>query len=222
MPSAISVAVVGGDRHLVLGLAALGLTVAHHVQDPRDLPASDPSNVVLVVAAGSSALEACRRVQIRWPGARVVVADPDGAELFPELLRRGVVGLVVSEDVEHIQLAVWCAARDASLIPAGAARALAETVLKGWTAHHNRYGLTGTELTVWRLAGGGLTNREIADRLGRMVATVRTHLQHLHAKLGTRSRAELVERWREWPQSDAASDSPDDSSSALGRSRPRH
>ena len=56
----------------------------------------------------------------------------------------------------------------------------------GWDA------LTPMESEVVELAGTGLVNREIAERLFITVATVKTHLVHAYAKLGLRSRSELV------------------------------
>lgn len=51
------------------------------------------------------------------------------------------------------------------------------------------FGITGRELDVLTLLSGGLHNREIAERLTTGVRTVATHVEHLLAKLGQRSRA---------------------------------
>jgi predicted ATPase/class 3 adenylate cyclase/DNA-binding CsgD family transcriptional regulator len=56
----------------------------------------------------------------------------------------------------------------------------------GWT------GLTPTEQQVVALVAQGLTNPEIAERLLMGRATVKTHLAHIFAKLGVRTRAELA------------------------------
>ncbi len=55
----------------------------------------------------------------------------------------------------------------------------------GWEA------LTRTELEVATLAGEGLTNREVAERLYISPRTVETHMTHVFAKLGLSSRLEL-------------------------------
>jgi DNA-binding NarL/FixJ family response regulator len=52
--------------------------------------------------------------------------------------------------------------------------------------------LTTTEAKVARLAAAGKRNKEIADELFLSVRTVETHLSHVYAKLGVRSRTELV------------------------------
>ena len=52
--------------------------------------------------------------------------------------------------------------------------------------------LTPTELEVVRLAAAGLTNPAIGERLFISRGTVKTHLQHVFAKLGMHTRAELA------------------------------
>src|SRR5262249_29825060 len=54
--------------------------------------------------------------------------------------------------------------------------------------------LTPTEEQVVALVAEGLTNPEIGARLLMGRATVKTHLEHVFAKLGVRSRAELASR----------------------------
>jgi DNA-binding CsgD family transcriptional regulator len=51
--------------------------------------------------------------------------------------------------------------------------------------------LTPTEARVARLAGDGLSTREVAAEMGISPRTVDTHLASLYGKLGVTSRAEL-------------------------------
>ncbi len=55
----------------------------------------------------------------------------------------------------------------------------------------DRYGLTPRECEVARLVGEGLTNREIAERLGVSSFTVRNHCERLFAKLGVPCRSRV-------------------------------
>ncbi|GAA3779237.1 response regulator transcription factor [Plantactinospora mayteni] len=52
--------------------------------------------------------------------------------------------------------------------------------------------LTGREVEVLTLIGGGLSNDEIAIALTISIKTVKTHITHLMAKLAVRDRAQLV------------------------------
>ncbi|WP_328400816.1 LuxR C-terminal-related transcriptional regulator [Streptomyces sp. NBC_00390] len=52
--------------------------------------------------------------------------------------------------------------------------------------------LTGRESVVAALVAEGLTNREIASRLGLAASTVSTHLDHVRDKLGMRSRTQIA------------------------------
>jgi DNA-binding CsgD family transcriptional regulator len=56
----------------------------------------------------------------------------------------------------------------------------------GWEA------LTPTELDVARLAADGLTNPAIGERLFISRGTVKTHLEHVYAKVGVRNRPALA------------------------------
>jgi len=57
--------------------------------------------------------------------------------------------------------------------------------------------LTQTEAKIAALVADGLTNREVADRLGVGVKTVETHLTRVFRKLAIRSRDELQPGMRE-------------------------
>lgn len=54
--------------------------------------------------------------------------------------------------------------------------------------------LTAAEIRVARAAAGGLSNREVADRLGLSAKTVEFHLGNVFRKLGVRNRTELATR----------------------------
>jgi DNA-binding CsgD family transcriptional regulator len=57
---------------------------------------------------------------------------------------------------------------------------------RGWAA------LTPTELVIARLAAEGRSNPDIAAQMMLSRSTVQTHVSHILAKLGARSRAEIA------------------------------
>ena len=59
-------------------------------------------------------------------------------------------------------------------------------------------GLTDREAEVLDLLCGGLSNAELAGRLGLSEKTVKNNLNHIFAKLAVTSRTQAVARWRGW------------------------
>ena len=58
-------------------------------------------------------------------------------------------------------------------------------------ARDNSLGLTGHELQIYQLIGGGLSNEEIASKLNRSVRTIEHHVSSVLSKLGAKNRTEL-------------------------------
>jgi len=56
--------------------------------------------------------------------------------------------------------------------------------------------LTRREWEIARLAGQGLTCREIAEALSVSFFTVRTHLLHVYAKCGAHNRVQMLHKLR--------------------------
>ena len=56
-------------------------------------------------------------------------------------------------------------------------------------------GLTRRELEILELLAEGISNKEIATRIGISFETVRTHLGHIYEKLHVQGRTEAVTRF---------------------------
>jgi DNA-binding NarL/FixJ family response regulator len=122
----------------------------------------------------------------------LVLTTFDDGELVDAALRAGASGfLVKNASPEEIVTAVRrVAAGDAVLDPAVTARVV-ERMLSGVPRSAPVRlvdPLTERESDVWWLVAHGLSNREIADRLGVTEATVKTHVSRVISKLGVRDR----------------------------------
>jgi len=58
--------------------------------------------------------------------------------------------------------------------------------------------LTGQELKILQLVAGGLSNKEIADRLYISGETVKSHIKSVYRKLGIHSRLQALRRAEQW------------------------
>jgi DNA-binding NarL/FixJ family response regulator len=152
-------------------------------------------------------VEATRRIVQERPRVRVVVltAYSDDDSVFAALLAGARGFLTKNADATEIFRAVSAVcAGDAQLDPS-VQRRLIEAIAQG--AHVGAPvagnsagdretlaadGLTQREVEVLTEIGAGLSNAEIADKLRISAATVKTHINHLLAKTGTRDRAQLV------------------------------
>lgn len=155
-------------------------------------------NVVLMDIAmpGLNGIEATRAIKQQAPGCAVLVltAYDDDPYVFA-LLDAGAAGyLLKSVDGEELVEAIRSVhAGDAVLHPT-----IARKVLRRFTGGHRdeRDGgwaaLSPREREVLRLAGAGMTNKEVARRLGLSVRTVQVHFAHIFEKLGVASRTEAV------------------------------
>jgi DNA-binding NarL/FixJ family response regulator len=148
-------------------------------------------------------VEATRRITRDRPGVRVVVltAYSDDESVFAAL-RAGARGfLTKNADASEIFRAVSAVrAGDAGLDPSVQRRlveAIASGARVGVPGAVDREdtatdGLTEREIEVLTEIGAGLSNAEIAGKLRISAATVKTHINHLLAKTGTRDRGQLV------------------------------
>jgi DNA-binding NarL/FixJ family response regulator len=152
-------------------------------------------------------VEATRQIAGRQPGVRVVVltAFADDDSVFAAL-RAGARGYLTKDAGagEILQALSAVCAGEAQLDPS-VQRRLVEAVVSGEVPGGPGTrpaqpsppagppdGLTERELEVLTEIGAGLSNAEIADKLRISGATVKSHINHLLAKTGSRDRGQLV------------------------------
>jgi DNA-binding NarL/FixJ family response regulator len=144
---------------------------------------------------GMDGIEATRRIRDGYPATRVVVlttyADD---ESIVHALRAGALGYLTKDaGREHIRRAVEAAAAgQAVLDPEVQARLIAAAQLPSASPTALPDGLTEREGDVLRLMATGKSNGEIASALFVSEATVKTHVNHIFAKTGSRDRAQAI------------------------------
>jgi DNA-binding NarL/FixJ family response regulator len=143
-------------------------------------------------------VEATRRLRERDPAVKVVVLTTyaDDRSVL-DALRAGALGYLTKDaGAAEIQQALHrVAGGQAALDPAvqlHLVEAIADGVPSGSAPATLPDGLTPREAEVLTLIAAGLSNAEIADRLVVSEATVKSHVNHMLAKIGARDRAQAV------------------------------
>jgi two-component system NarL family response regulator len=131
-------------------------------------------------------VEAVRRIREHDPAARVIVLTTyDTDDEISQALKAGAKAYVLKDiAAEQLLACIRDVLGGKTYIAPAAAAKLAETV--------TRVQLTPRELSALRLLADGKANKEIASELDISERTVKTHLEHLFAKLGVTSRTEAV------------------------------
>jgi DNA-binding NarL/FixJ family response regulator len=149
---------------------------------------------------GMDGIEATRRITKAEPtaGVRVLILTTfDLDEYVYAALRAGASGFLLKDTPPADLLAAIrvIAAGDALLAPAVTRRLIAEFARRpepGQVPAETLEGVTEREREVLILIARGLSNAEIAQALHVTMATAKTHVGRLLAKLGARDRAQLV------------------------------
>ena len=142
-------------------------------------------------------VEATKRIRTDYPGTQVVVlttyADD---ESIVGALRAGAIGYLTKDaGRDHIRRALEAAASgQAVLDPTVQARLVDFAAAAAPTGEGGPLpdGLTEREGEVLRLIASGLSNAEIADQLYVSEATIKTHVNHIFTKTGSRDRSQAV------------------------------
>jgi DNA-binding NarL/FixJ family response regulator len=141
-------------------------------------------------------IEAARRIAQVAPGTRVVLLTTfDAPDLVAEGVQAGVAGFLLKDSsADELRAAVRAVARGQVLFQGqGAAQLLAGAMpLASPASSAADLGLTQRELEVLRRIAEGKTNAEIAAELVVSEATIKTHINHIFAKLGARDRAHAI------------------------------
>ncbi len=148
-----------------------------------------------------SGVEATRRIKAECPDVRVLVLTAhDDDEYIFALLQAGANGyLLKTAEIDELVKAIRAvAAGQSALAPTVAGKVVAQftsgkSLPDVMTNNHDQYdGLTERELSILRLVGRGLSNKQIGKNLFISDRTVQAHLSNIFSKLGVSSRTEAV------------------------------
>lgn len=181
------------------GVRVMG--IGRDLAETERLLAEAQPDVILAYGgtAGDTGTRVVEHIVARNPDARVVVlthhADDESLHDFVTAGAFGLVNLQL-DGFAALVSALHRAAAGEFLLPTDTLRRIIRHQRMEFARHRRRTDviqrLTERELEILTLLGAGLDNRTIADKLFVSVATVRSHVQHLLAKLGLHSRIEAA------------------------------
>jgi DNA-binding CsgD family transcriptional regulator len=191
LPMLTRLAAAAGERDIAAAAAEQAAEAAAREPLPRKvataghcrgLVAGDPAPVLAAAAYWDRAGQPGERAAALEDAAALAAAAGDraGARSALAVARELYAGLGAQWDLRRAE------ARLRALGVAGARAGYRARPVTGWAA------LTPTEVKVGELVAAGLSNPDIAGRLFLSRNTVQTHVSHILAKLGARSRAEIA------------------------------
>lgn len=137
-------------------------------------------------------IEVTRQIKAAHPGVEILIFTIfDEEERVLQAVRAGASGyLLKGTAADRVVEAISEVHRGGSVIQPRLARRLLTHFQT--SAAENGPALTPRETEILTLIAKGLSNRAAADTLGLSRATVRTHLEHIYAKLDVSNRTEAV------------------------------
>ena len=174
----------------IVGEASTGEEAVHLVETLKpDIAIVDVSMPVM------DGIEATKLIKTKNPQTAVLILSVyDNDQFVFSLLDAGASGYLLKDvSGEDIVNAVRAVSRGESVLHPVIAR---KVITRFFPAHPDKKGsekvLGERELDVLRLAGKGMSNQDIADRLCLSLRTVEAHMRHIFIKLQVSSRTEAV------------------------------
>lgn len=157
----------------------------------------EPDIVIMDIALPKlNGVEATRQIKEFSPGTAVLILTAyDDDEYVFALLEAGAAGYLLKDvSTDELVAAIRAVQAGESMLHPTIARKVvnrfSRCVEESEEAPFEE--LTEREIEVLQLAGRGITNREIAERLSISDRTVQAHLSNIFSKLGVGSRTEAV------------------------------
>jgi DNA-binding NarL/FixJ family response regulator len=169
-----------------------GVTVVGDGPTPDRAPAD--VDVLLLSDAERTLMSADPRVAVGSRAVVVLADDERPARALRGLPLRGWALVPREAAAAELRAATAAAAQGFTVVPAALATRLLPTRAPGPEHDASPESLTPREREVLDLLAQGLTNRQIADRLGISEHTAKFHVAAVSAKLGAASRTDAVTR----------------------------
>jgi len=202
----IKVAIVDDDREVREGLGFLidaspGFQCVARCRTAEEaleeVPRQQPDVVLMDIGLpGISGIDCVRQLRVKAPSAQITmltaIEEPD--KLFRSLAAGAKGYLVKSEDLGKVLEAIQDLHAGGSPMSSQIARRVVETFQEPKLAKGAADVLSKREREIIQFLKQGLIYKEIAEKTGISVETVRTHIRNIYDKLEVRSRTEAINK----------------------------
>lgn len=163
-----------------------------------EIPRLQPKVVLMDIhLPGESGIACTARLKARLPELQVIILTVyKDIELIFQALKAGASGYLLKRaPAEEVLHAIADVQSGGAPMTSEIARLIVQSFQIPSSSGLEEQGLTPRELEILTLLSDGITNKEIAVRLGISSETVRTHLDHIYQKLHVKGRTEAVSKY---------------------------
>jgi len=186
--------VIEGCRGMLSGQPDIEILEAHNADEALEIHASEAPDVVVldINLPGISGFELLRRMLKRDPSSKIIIFTMNDDPVFAaRSIEQGAKGYIAkNEDPKAFVKAIRAVAGGERYLSSGLALKLAFAEQKHGSSPLD--GLSGREIEIMRSLADGKDMVEIAHLLKVSYKTVANNCTLLKAKLGARSRADLI------------------------------
>jgi DNA-binding NarL/FixJ family response regulator len=164
----------------------------------RVIPPLEPDVVIMdIFLPRMSGIECTARLKAQLPKTRILILTAsDEHEMVFLALEAGADGYLLKRTKPaDLRAALLDVLAGGAPMTSEIARRVVESFQQRARNRDETIRLTAREEEVLLSLSKGYSNKEIAERIGLSVDTVRTHLKHIYEKMHVRSRAEAVARY---------------------------
>ena len=163
-----------------------------------EIPRLRPEVVLMDIhLPGESGIACTARLKAKLPELQVIILTVyKDTEMIFKALKAGASGYLLKRaSTEEILQAIRDVRSGGAPMTGEIARLVVQSFQSSPASDIAQQGLSPRELEILGLLSQGITNKEIAGRLGISAETVRTHLGHIYEKLHVQGRTEAVTKY---------------------------